>query len=145
LIALGYEVDEIQKPYQQHVPTIMKHILPAGKSKALADHTKTVFSKSTFEDVKTGIGIVATKWIIERPMIFKGDIAQAHGRKGTFVRGLGVSIADAVQASCSAYPFFNRKRVITSAGDRCKCCLPQERTRNAAETRDGRRHRFAIA
>src|SRR3546814_11634110 len=53
----------------------------------------------------------------EKPMIFKSNDAQAHGRKGTFVPGFGVRIADAVQASCSAYPFFERKFVVTSAGD----------------------------
>ncbi|MCL5425500.1 MAG: patatin-like phospholipase family protein, partial [Gammaproteobacteria bacterium] len=36
----------------------------------------------------------------------------------TFSPGFGVSIADAVQASCSAYPFFNRKTVVTAAGDK---------------------------
>jgi len=51
-------------------------------------------------------------------MIFKGSVAQAHGRKGTFVPGFGVSISDAVQASCSAYPFFDRKIVITSDKDK---------------------------
>ena len=51
-------------------------------------------------------------------MIFKQSIAQSHGRRGTFVPGFGVSIADAVQASCSAYPFFDRKTVTTSAGDK---------------------------
>src|SRR6185437_9988431 len=50
-------------------------------------------------------------------MIFKGSVLQAHGRKGTFVPGFGVTIADAVQASCSAYPFFERKKVTTAAGD----------------------------
>jgi predicted patatin/cPLA2 family phospholipase len=50
-------------------------------------------------------------------MIFKGDVAQAHGRKGTFIPGFGVSIADAVQASCSAFPFFERKVVTTATGD----------------------------
>ena len=50
-------------------------------------------------------------------MIFKGDVVQAHGRVGTFKPGFGVSIADAVQASCSAYPFFERKVVKTAAGD----------------------------
>ena len=50
-------------------------------------------------------------------MIFKGSVAQAHGRTGTFTPGFGVRIADAVQASCSAYPFFDRKVVTTTAGD----------------------------
>ena len=54
---------------------------------------------------------------METPMIFKSNIMQAHGRTGTFIPGFGVSIADALQASCSAYPFFNRKLVKTSGGD----------------------------
>ncbi|MBP0652122.1 patatin-like phospholipase family protein, partial [Mycobacterium tuberculosis] len=41
----------------------------------------------------------------------------AHGRKGTFRPGFGVSIGDAVQASCSAVPFFTPKTVVTGAGD----------------------------
>lgn len=118
LISLGYEVADIHKLYREHVPKIMKARTARGKSEALASLAHDVFGKATFEDVKTGIGIVATKWVIERPMIFKGDVAQAHGRKGTFTPGFGVSIAEAVQASCSAYPFFDRKSVTTASGDK---------------------------
>lgn len=50
-------------------------------------------------------------------MIFKGSVGQAHGRHGTFVPGFGCTISDAVQASCSAYPFLNRKVVTTAKGD----------------------------
>jgi len=50
-------------------------------------------------------------------MIFKASVAQAHGRTGTFSPGFGCTIADAVQASCSAYPFFNRTTVKTESGD----------------------------
>lgn len=117
LIALGYEVDAIHKLYKQYVPVVMGASNPSGKSKALADLADQVYGTKTFNDVKTGIGIVATKWAIERPMIFKGDVVQAHGRVGTFSPGFGVSIADAIQASCSAYPFFNRKIVTTATGD----------------------------
>ncbi len=115
LIALGYEIDEIHKLYKEHVPKVMKIKGAQGKSEALSKLTQKVFGNATFEDVKTGIGVVATKWVIERPMIFKGDVAQAHGRIGTFKPGFGVSIADAVQASCSAYPFFDRKVITTAA------------------------------
>ena len=118
LIALGYEVNEIHNLYKQHVPEVMKVHDPHGKSQALAELAKKVFGDKTFVDVKTGIGVVTTKWVIERPMIFKGNISQAHGRVGTFIPGFGVSIAEAVQASCSAYPFFDRKVVTTAAGDR---------------------------
>ena len=118
LIALGYEVEEIHALYKKYVPEVMKPWSRRSKTKALGELAEKVFCNATFEDVKTGVGIVTTKWIIERPMIFKGDIAQAHGRKGTFKPGFGVSIADAVQASCSAYPFFDRKIVTTASGDK---------------------------
>ena len=117
LIALGYEVDKIHYLYKRHVPTVMEERSPSGKSAALGKLSNEVFQDNTFTDVKTGIGIVATKWIIERPMIFKGNISQAHGRKGTFRPGFGATISEAVQASCSAYPFFNRKTITTSIGD----------------------------
>lgn len=118
LIALGYEVEQIHQLYKKFVPTIMKQRTPAAKSAALAKLAREVFGEKAFTDVKTGIGIVATKWVIERPMVFKADVAQAHGRAGTFVPGFGVPIADAVQASCSAYPFFERKCIHTAAGDK---------------------------
>ena len=117
LIALGYEVDKIHDLYKRHVPTVMAERSPYDKSAALEKLSNEVFQGNTFKDVKTGIGVVATKWIIERPMIFKGSISQAHGRKGTFRPGFGVTISEAVQASCSAYPFFNRKTITTSIGD----------------------------
>lgn len=88
----------------------------SGRSAALAHLAREVFGDKTFTDVKTGIGIIATRWEFERPMIFKGDVAQAHGRQATFVPGFGCTIADAVRASCSAYPFFERAIVTTSDG-----------------------------
>lgn len=117
LIALGNTVDEIHKLYKEHVPTIMQKKSASEKSEALSALAQTVFKKAKFDDVKTGVGIVTTKWVIERPMIFKGSVAQAHGRVGTFAPGFGCTIADAVEASCSAYPFFERKTVVTSAQD----------------------------
>lgn len=117
LIALGYSVEEIHTLYKKYVPEIMQAKSAAEKSAALARLGSEVFKDAKFDAVKTGIGIVATRWVIERPMIFKATIAQAHGRTGTFVPGFGCTISDAVQASCSAYPFFDRKTVTTAAGD----------------------------
>lgn len=118
LIALGYRVEQIHDLYRNHVPRIMKRRTAAAKTLALVELAHEVFKDKTFADVTTGVGVVSTRWLTERPMIFKGSVEQAHGRKGTFVPGFGVSIADAVQASCSAYPFFERKVVTTSAGDK---------------------------
>jgi patatin-like phospholipase/acyl hydrolase len=117
LIALGYEVDQIHNLYKEHVPRVMKAKSATDKSKALEELAKEVFEDRKFDVVKTGVGIVTTRWIIERPMIFKGSVAQAHGRVGTFSPGFGCTISDAVQASCSAFPFFNRKVVRTDAGN----------------------------
>jgi uncharacterized protein len=117
LVALGYEVDRIQELYQKYVPAIMKRWIPMTRTRALARLANEVFGDKKFTDVKTGIGIVATKWMIEAPMIFKGSMDQAYGRKGSFVPGFGVTIADAVQGSCSAYPFFKRKTITTASGD----------------------------
>lgn len=117
LIALGHSVDSILRVYREYVPTVMSKKKAPARSLALASLARDIFGDATFSDVKTGIGIVTAKWQTERPMIFKGSVAQAHGRCGTFVPGFGVSIADAVRASCSAYPFFERTVVKTSMGE----------------------------
>jgi patatin-like phospholipase/acyl hydrolase len=114
---LGKSVPEIIALYQDHVPTVMKNKDADGRSGALAELSTTIFGDAMFTDVKTSVGIVTTKWVLEKPMIFKTHVGQAHGMKGSFVPGFGVKIGDAVQASCSAYPYFNRKTVLTSSGD----------------------------
>lgn len=118
LIALGYEIEEIHAIYKEHVPTVMCVRKPAEKSLALGQLAKAIFGEKQFAEVKTGIGVVATRWVTEKPMIFKADVSQVHGRTASFGPGFGITIADAVQASCSAVPFFERKLVTTSAGDR---------------------------
>jgi predicted acylesterase/phospholipase RssA len=117
LLALGYSVDAVHALYKAHVPTIMQQCNACGRSEALAHLAKTVFGDRKFTDVKTGIGIVATHWTHEKPMIFKSGVEQAHGRQGTFVPGFGCTIADAVRASCSAYPFFERTTLKTNKGE----------------------------
>jgi patatin-like phospholipase/acyl hydrolase len=117
LLALGYRVDDIHALYKEHVPTIMRKRRRSSKSAALEHLAESVFGNRSFADVKTGIGIVATRWQMETPMIFKGDRRQAHGRHATFVPGFGCTIAQAVQASCSAYPFFDRFVLTTGRGE----------------------------
>jgi uncharacterized protein len=109
-------VDQIHALYKEHVPAIMGHSKASGRSAALKDLAQTVFGDRKFTDTKTGVGIVATHWLLEKPMIFKSTAAQAHGRQATFAPGFGCTIAEAVVASCSAYPFFKRSTVKTSDG-----------------------------
>lgn len=118
LLAIGCEIDQIHELYKKHVLSIMAHKSASAKTAALASLASEVFGDLKFDAVKTGVGVVTTKWVIERPMIFKGSIAQAHGRTGTFAPGFGCKIGDAVQASCSAYPYFDRKVVTTHTGDK---------------------------
>lgn len=118
LLALGNDVNEIADLYETHVPTVMQEESRQAKSRALAKLASEVFQEHKFDQMKTAVGIVATRWVIERPMIFKTSTEQAHGRKGTFSPGFGVAVSDAVQASCSAFPFFERKVVTTDRGDR---------------------------
>ena len=117
MLALGKSVNEVHATYTKHVPTVMTRRLAGGKTKALADLADIVFGDARFEDVKTSVGIVATRWLLEKPMIFKAFVGQAHGRTASFSPGFGVKIGDAVQASCSAFPFFKRKIVVTDKGD----------------------------
>ena len=117
LLALGRNVKDISDLYEQHVPTVMRKKGRRKQSLALARLADEIFGEDKFDKMKTGVGIVATRWVIERPMIFKTSIDQAHGRMGTFSPGFGVTVSDAVQASCSAFPFFDLKTVKTDKGD----------------------------
>lgn len=117
LLALGKTVDEITLLYKEHVPSIMGKKRPSQKSAALKHLADLTFQEIKFDQMKTCVGIVATRLREERPMIFKSRIEQAMGREASFSPGFGVSVSDAVQASCSAIPFFNRKIVQTDTGD----------------------------
>jgi patatin-like phospholipase/acyl hydrolase len=118
LLALGHKVNHIYELYRDNVPLVTKAQTRGQKSEALAALADQVFGEQRSDAFRTGIGIVATKWMIERPMIFKANVDQAHGRLASFEPFFGCTIGDAVQASCSAYPFFHRKIVVTAAGDR---------------------------
>jgi predicted acylesterase/phospholipase RssA len=117
LLALGHSVDAIHALYKEHVPSVMRKRRPRDRSESLGRLVTTVFGEHTFTDTKTNVGIVATRWDFERPMIFKSDIAQAHGRRSTFLPGFGCTIGDAVRASCSAYPFYERTTLTTGRGE----------------------------
>jgi predicted acylesterase/phospholipase RssA len=118
LVGLGYPVDDMLALYREHVVKIMGRLLPSRKSAALEELSAEVFGDRRFGAFKTDMGIVCTRWDFERPMIFKTKPDQAFAGKGTFVPGFGCTIGDAVIGSCSAYPFFKRKIVTTSRGER---------------------------
>ncbi|MDX2205826.1 MAG: patatin-like phospholipase family protein [Hyphomicrobiaceae bacterium] len=111
LLALGSNVDDIYQLYKEHVPNVMGNFLPGAKSRALQQLGHTVFGDQKFDVFKTNIGIVATNYDTKVPRIFKTSSRQAYTGHTAFVPGWGCTISDAVQASCSAYPFFKKKIV----------------------------------
>jgi len=117
LLASGRDVQATLELYKAHVPAIMKQSAPAQRTAALRRLCHEVFGEIKFSDLKTRIGIVATQWDLEKPMIFKTSVEQAHGRKDTFIPGFGCTLAEAVEASCSAYPFFERRKLQIRDGE----------------------------
>src|SRR5689334_5260117 len=63
LLALGKSAEEILEIYEKHVPTVMKKSGADDRSAALAALAKEVFEEATFKDMKTYIGVVATRWV----------------------------------------------------------------------------------
>ena len=118
LLGLGKSVDEIEALYRKHVVTVMARWLPSRKTAALETLAAEVFGELKFEAFKTDVGIVGTRWKEERPIIFKTNRRQAVPGKATFEPGFGCTIGDAVVGSCSAYPFFKKKFVTTSRGEK---------------------------
>ena len=117
LLTLGYKVDEIHAIYKKNVPNLMRLSGSNARSKALEQLAADTFKERKFDAMRTNIGIVAARWLEETPMIFKTHSGQAHTMRAGFVAGFGCTIAEAVVASCSAYPLFNRKVVVTSDGN----------------------------
>ena len=109
MLALGYSVNEIKEEYLKLVPPIMKCFGSGRKSKKLKTLGKAIFGEKKFDSFKTGIGIIATNYNTQKPLIFKNDVSRAHGTKSSFVPGFGVTILDAVEASCAACPVFAKK------------------------------------
>jgi predicted acylesterase/phospholipase RssA len=114
LLALGETVDAVSDCYFTLIPDVMRRRTRRGRSRALLRHASEVFGTRGFADFQTNVGIVATHYDYKRPMIFKSSPSQAHGRQGSFVPGFGCTIAEAVVASCAAFPFFGRATVRTT-------------------------------
>lgn len=118
LLGLGKSADDIESLYRLRVVSVMGEMFPNKKTAALEVLAKEIFGDARFDAFRTDIGIVGTRWEDDRPIIFKTNPGQAFTGAGTFEPGFGCTIADAVVGSCSAYPFFLKKMVLTGRGDR---------------------------
>lgn len=113
LVALGKPINEINKLYCELIPTIMKGSGAEQRSRNLQEQCDKILGDANFNDLKTGIGIVAMNYDDTKPLIFKGNVNQAYSRQATFKPGFGCTVSTAVQASSAAYPIFKMKEVKT--------------------------------
>lgn len=107
LISLGRNTDEITKIYLSTIPDIMGARRKYSRSRKLEKHTRNIFGDAKFDAFRVDVGIVAMHYGYAKPMIFKSSVQQAHGRHSTFEPGFGCKIADAILASCAAFPVFD--------------------------------------
>ena len=113
LLALGYKVADIESLYFKLIPAIMKKWRAKNRTRALRAEATKLFGDQDFSAFKVDIGIVCANYELERPMVFKNRREQAHGRVDTFAPGFGCTIAEAIVASCAAFPFFSMVEVNT--------------------------------
>ena len=106
LLGLGKSAVEALKLYTENVPSILGSKGAANKSAELKRVADKLYEAFQWSDFKTRIGIVATNWTREKPLIFKNWDDATYGMKATFMPGFGCTVSDAVRASCSATPFF---------------------------------------
>ena len=113
LIALGWHIEEIIELYLSLIPDIMGVGHRSSRSRKLAKHAHRIFGGAKFDAFQVDVGIVAMHHGDAKPMIFKSSIQEAHGADSTYEPGFGCKIADAILASCAAFPFFKPVTVET--------------------------------
>lgn len=114
LVSLGKTIPEIKELYLKNVPEIMSGFRAKERSLLLAKKCNEFFGDVKFDQVMTGIGVVAMNYDDSKPFIFKADVKQAYTRQATFIPGFGCTISTGIQASCAAYPIFDMKQVVTT-------------------------------
>ena len=105
MLAKGKSVADIKKIYIEKIPTVMS---AQNKSKQLKVVLEGEFKNEMADVFKKFVGIVATSMDEKTPKIFKSSIDAAHKTQSSFVPFFGCSVVDALMASCSAVPFFER-------------------------------------
>lgn len=110
LLALNENsVTDIKKMYLKLVPEIMSKKFKYTRSESLRSQAESIFLEKKFDSFTTAdVCIVATNISDNKPLIFKSNKKHAHRGKASFEEGFGVKISEAVVASCSAYPLFEK-------------------------------------
>ena len=108
LLAKGKTVEYIKDLYLGKIPSMMAHLFPFQRSRALKKVLIDEFQNDTFNSIPKQIGIVSTSLDERKVKIFKSSGSTAQGRKESFKPAWGFTIVDALMASCAATPFFDK-------------------------------------
>jgi uncharacterized protein len=114
LLGLGLTVSAVEEKYFSLIPQVMKRGNSWSRSRSLRKYVEEAFGTRKFDQFQTEIGIVASNYERECPMIFKTDKSRAFRGKATFEPGFGCTISDAILASTAAFPFFRRLHINTA-------------------------------
>lgn len=119
LLSLGHSVEEILNLYLKYIPQIMTLLKSSQRSEALREcaNSNDVFGNRKFDDqtFKTLTGVVATHSDNPRPLVFKSSKQLFMSGQKEGEPGFGCTISDAVIASCSAVPLFERHKITTGS------------------------------
>ena len=113
LISTGIPMKKIEEIYLDIIPEIMSKKRAQDKTSTLIEKGNELLEDITFDNLLCDVGIVALNLETKEPLIFKSNVNQAHGSKGSFLPGFGCELLTAVVASASAYPVFEPVTVKT--------------------------------
>jgi len=113
LIGLGHSISKITELYFELIPSIMSSIFRKQRSEKLNIAANKLYEDLLFDSFKTKIGIVATEYDFEKPIIFKTSSKQIYSQEASFIPGFGCKISEAVMGSCAAFPFFEKVKIQT--------------------------------
>lgn len=116
LLAMGRSACDVYDLYLEVAPAVMGQRRARGRTLHLTRQAESLFGSRNFDCMETRLGIVATDLETNGPMVFKSSADIAHGRKESFIPGFGCTVAQAVLASCAAYPLFKKQALETSVG-----------------------------
>ena len=116
-IALGMRVDEIRRLYTATIPRVMASWLRHRRDRTLATALHDAFGERKADSLLCPLVVACTDWHHGKIVLFKSESRLAHSGTLTFQPFFGCTLADAIAASCSAYPLFAPKKLLTTHGE----------------------------
>ncbi|MGO9714771.1 MAG: patatin-like phospholipase family protein [Polyangiaceae bacterium] len=116
-IALGMSVSEIRTLYVAAIPQVMSSWFRWRRDSQLRRALHDSFGEAKANELACPLIVACTDWEHRKLVLFKSEVGLAHSGAQTFEPFFGCTLADAIAASCSAYPLFAPKRLQTTHGE----------------------------